>query len=72
MIFGKVEQAWIDNALAAIRSGELSEMQVAKTLRTIGQIFNRKAQDIEFNLIDKVENRLYNTNTQTEKETTNA
>ena len=72
MIFGKVEQAWIDNALAAIRSGELSEMQIAKTLRTIAQIFDRKSQDIEFNLVDRVENRLYNTNTQTEKETTNA
>ncbi len=37
-----------------------------KIERTMGQILSRSADKLEQNLVDKIEDRLYNTNTETE------
>ena len=66
------EYKWIIKAMETLNAGNVSEMAAAKTYRTIGQIFESAAQRVELALVDKVEDRLYNTNTQTEKETTDA
>lgn len=60
------EYTWIIKAMDTLNRGDVSEMSAAKTYRTIGQIFEGAAQKVELALIDKVEDRLYNTNTQTE------
>jgi hypothetical protein len=65
------ERKWIETAIKTLE-GAMTPMARVKILRTISQIYARSADKIEFDLVDKVENRLYNTNTQTEKETTDA
>ena len=65
------ERKWIEQATKALE-GVMTPMARVKTLRTISQIYARSADKIEFELVDKVENRLYNTLTQTEKETEDA
>ena len=60
------EHKWIVHAMQTMEQQEVTEMAAAKTYRTIGQIFEGAAQRVELALVDKVENRLYNTNTQTE------
>ena len=57
----ETELAWVRQALAVDHS---SAMNKAKTYRVIGQIFENAARRIETNLVDKVEDRLYNTNTE--------
>ena len=61
------EHLWISQAMRTLEREEMSEMAALKTYRTIGQMFEAAATRVEMNLIDKVENRLYNTNTQTER-----
>lgn len=61
------EHKWIVQAMRILEREEMSEMAALKTYRTIGQMFEAAATRVEMNLIDKVENRLYNTNTQTER-----
>lgn len=56
------ELKWIRQAMAT----EMTPMQMAKTYRVIGQIFQKASERIELDLVDKVEDRLYNTNIQTE------
>ena len=56
------ELKWIRQAMAT----EMTPMQTAKTYRVIGQIFQKASERIELDLVDKVEDRLYNTNIQTE------
>ena len=65
------EREWLASATKALE-GEMTPMARVKVLRTISQIYANSADQIEFDLIDKIENRLYNTNTQTEKETEDA
>lgn len=65
MVFDITTAKWLDHAVEVVQSGKLSNMQTAKTLRIIGQIFEARAREIEFDLVDRVENRLYNTNTET-------
>jgi len=65
------ERKWIAEATQHLE-GAMTPMARVKVLRTISQIYARSADKIEFDLVDKVENRLYNTITQTEKETTDA
>jgi hypothetical protein len=60
------ERKWIATATKALE-GAMSPMARVKILRTISQIYAQSADKIEFDLVDKVENRLYNTNTQTER-----
>jgi hypothetical protein len=55
MIFEEVQKRWIDKALESVYSGELSDEQIVKTLRTIGQIFEQRAQHIEMVLINRSE-----------------
>ena len=57
------ELNWIRQAM---RVEHTSAISAAKTYRVIGQLFENAAKRIELDLVDKVENRLYNTNTETE------
>ena len=61
------ERIWTDQALVKLYEGELTPMGAAKVMRTISQIFDRAATKIELNLVDTVEDRLYNTNTETKE-----
>lgn len=65
------EIKWIEHATKVLQ-GPMSVPARIKTLRTISQIYAQSADKLEFEMVDKIENRLYNTNTQTEKETANA
>ena len=60
------EHKWILHAMQTMESQEVTEMSAAKTYRTIGQLFENAAMRVELKLVDKVDDRLYNTNTQTE------
>ncbi len=60
------EFQYLKRAVEALESGEHSEMSQLKILRTVEQICGRSATEIELNLVDKVDNRLYNNNIQTE------
>lgn len=53
MVFEELQVKWIDTALKTIYSGKLTDEQVVKTLRTIGQIFEQRAQNIELNMMAK-------------------
>ena len=60
------EFQYIKRAVEALE-GDLSDMSRTKVLRTISQICIASADNIQNNLVDKVNNRLYNSNTQTER-----
>ncbi len=60
------EFQYLKRAVEALESGEHTQMGQLKILRTIEQICGRSATEIELNLVDKVDNRLYNNNIQTE------
>ncbi len=60
------ELQYLRRAVEALESGEHTQMGQLKILRTIEQICGRSATEIELNLVDKVDNRLYNNNIQTE------
>ncbi len=62
------EFQYLKRAVEALESGEHSQMSQVKILRTVEQICGRSATELERNLVDKVEDRLYNTNIQTEGE----
>ena len=57
------EFQYLKRAVEALESGEHSEMSQVKILRTVEQICGRSATELELNLVDKVEDRLYNSNT---------
>lgn len=65
MIFDNTTRNWIDNAMKQIHEGQVSQIQAARVLRTVSQLYERAAADIELQLVDKVENRLYNTHLNT-------
>ena len=58
------EFEYIRRAVAALEDPETTRMDQYKILRTMGQICNKCATEIEQNLVDKVDERLYNTNTE--------
>ncbi len=60
------ELQYLRRAVEALESGKHTQMGQLKILRTIEQICGRSATEIELNLVDKVDNRLYNNNIQTE------
>ncbi len=62
------EHMWIVHAMKVLEHGDVSEMTAMKTYRTIGQMFETAATRVEMRLIDKVENRLYNSNTEQRSE----
>ena len=61
------EFQYIKRAIEAIEQGSTEAAEV-KILRTISQITSAAAQRLEQKLVDKVDELLYNTNTQTEKD----
>ena len=63
----ETERRWVEQALNQLYEGEVSPMMSAKIMRTVGQIFERGAKRIEVQMVDKVEDRLYNTNTETKE-----
>ena len=61
----ETERRWVEEALRKLYEGEVSPMMSAKIMRTVGQIFEKGARRIETQMVDKVDARLYNTNTET-------
>jgi len=57
--------AYLRTAVECLEEGQ-TPMTEAKILRTIQQICEMNINRIELNLIDKVDARLYNTNTETQ------
>jgi hypothetical protein len=60
----ETERRWVKEALNKVYEGEVSPMMTAKIMRTIAQIFEQGAKRIETQMVDKVEDRLYNCNTE--------
>ena len=60
----ETERRWVEQALNQLYEGEVSPMMSAKIMRTVGQIFENGAKRIETQMVDKVDERLYNTNTE--------
>lgn len=54
--------AYLKTAVEALEQGQTA-MTEAKILKTMAQICEMNAARIEADLVDKVDNRLYNTNT---------
>jgi hypothetical protein len=55
MIFEDTQRRWLDQALREMYSGKLTDQQVIKTLRIIGQVFEQRAKQIELELISRNE-----------------
>ena len=55
------EFEYIQRAVKALEDPEMSDMSRAKVLRTMTQITAKAVENIENKLVDKVDNRLYNT-----------
>lgn len=64
-MISETERRWVEQALNQLYEGEVTPMMQAKIMRTVGQIFERGACRLETQMVDKVEDRLYNTNTET-------
>jgi hypothetical protein len=62
------EFQYLKRAVEALESGEHSEMSQVKILRTVEQICGRSAIELEHNLVDEVDIRLYNSNTKQRSE----
>jgi hypothetical protein len=65
-VITETERRWVEEALRKLYEGEVTPMMSAKIMRTVGQIFERGAKRIETQMVDKVDERLYNTNTERE------
>ena len=61
------EFEYIKRAVEALEQGTTEAAEI-KILRTVSQITAASAQKLEQKLVDKVDELLYNTNTQTEKD----
>jgi hypothetical protein len=57
------EHEYIRRAVEALESPETTPMAQVKILRTMSQICGKSATLIEHKLVDRVEDRLYNSNT---------
>lgn len=62
------EFEYIRRANLVLADPSTTAMAAAKICRVISQIYLKQAQELEFALVDKVENRLYNTNTKQRSE----
>ncbi len=60
------EFQYLKRAVEALEQG-VTETAEIKILRTVSQITGAAAQKLEQKLVDKVDEVLYNTNTQTER-----
>ncbi len=58
-----MEFEYIKRAVEALENFETTDMARVKILRTMSQICGKCATEIENNLVDKVEARLYNNDT---------
>jgi hypothetical protein len=58
------EFEYIQRAVKALESSDITEMTQAKILRTVSQICGKNATLIEQKLVDKVDGLLYNTNSE--------
>ena len=56
------EFQYIKRAVEALESPETTPMAQRKILRTMEQICGKNATEIERNLVDSLDERLYNTN----------
>ena len=56
---------YLKTALEVLESGESTEANTIKILRIMASICMQNAERMEARLIDKIEDRLYNTNTET-------
>jgi hypothetical protein len=56
------EFQYIKRAVEALESPETTPMAQRKILRTMEQICGKSATEIERNLVDNLDERLYNTN----------
>ena len=54
------EFEYIQRAVRALEDPEITPMAQRKILRTIEQICGKSATEIEQNLVDEIEERLYN------------
>ena len=57
------EFEYIRRAVEALESPETTPMAQRKILRTMEQICGKSATEIEYKLVDTIEDRLYNSNT---------
>lgn len=55
---------YLRTALEVLESGESTEANTIKILRIMASICIQNAERMEARLVDKVEDRLYNTNTE--------
>ena len=55
------EFEYLRRAREVLADPKTTAMAAAKISRVISQIYKKQADDLEFALVDKVENRLYNT-----------
>ena len=55
------ELEYIRKANEVLKDPETTPITAAKLCRVIAQIYTRHASELEFALIDRVDNRLYNT-----------
>ena len=51
----KIEFEWAKDAMSKLSNGDMSEMQQAKVLRTLSQIFDRAASAIEDAFVERVD-----------------
>lgn len=54
---------YLRTALEVLESGQSTEVNTIKILRIMASICIQNAERLEADLVDKVEDRLYNTNT---------
>jgi hypothetical protein len=57
------EHEYIRRAIDALESPEITPMAQRKILRTMEQICGKSATEIEYKLVDSLEETLYNSNT---------
>lgn len=60
----ETERRWVEQALFQLYEGQVTPMASAKIMRTVAQIFEQGARRIETQMVDQIEDRLYNTNTE--------
>lgn len=58
---------YLKTALAVLEEGRSTEVNTIKILKIMASICTQNAQRLEADLVDRIEDRLYNTNTETEE-----
>ena len=62
------EHEYIRRAVEALENPEITPMTQRKILRTMEQICGKSATEIEYKLVDSLEESLYNSNTKQRSE----